>query len=42
MSDFFELSLKRESCRNFDKEKRVEDSLIEKCLMTAMNSAFGM
>ncbi len=39
MSDFFELSLKRESCRNFNKEKNVEDSLIEKCLMTAMNSA---
>ena len=33
--DFFELINKRESCRNFNKEKKVETQLLEKCVQWA-------
>lgn len=39
MKDFFELANQRESCRIFDKDKIVENELIEKCIMTARLSA---
>jgi len=39
MKDFFELAQHRESCRVFDKEKTVDNALVEKCIMTARLSA---
>jgi nitroreductase len=35
MKDFFELATKRESCRNYDEEKAVDNELIMKCIDTA-------